>query len=406
MLRLQFALLATGALAACSQGGIGITPADDRAFVADDLNAGETDLQLPMDGMAIALDGSQIEFAVAVDDLGIPPADLAAPGDLAHCSITLPWPHGLPAPPLQFTRHATNLTAPLYQIIYTARGYIAGGRGTVAQSDDGLTWRVGTLPHATCSYNPCFVLSLASTGSRVVALQGPSSPNTLWWTDDGIVWQPTNTGGLSVSSVAASPTRFVAVDFSDTVYASDDAVTWRAVSLPVAGRLVDQVLWTGTQFLASGPEPTQGAGVTIFSSSDGLNWTFQPAATAALSFAPDLFLSGEGPSQIAGNSLLQVAGFQAPHEMLWYEVDSIASTDGVCWVRLPAGPCPTSGFAGDYYGVLGKELVLTCNSQMLISVDSVTWTPAQFGDGGTYPGFSAITGDGPRIVALGGPGDV
>lgn len=202
---------------------------------------------------------------------------------------------------------------------------VTGTDRSLVSSDNGVTWQYGGVTIAsTADYLMNVVWSPGL--SQFVA----SGSGTAWGSTDGLNWTVLGTGACS-GKMAASTTLLVSSCYygvvgTSGVMSSTNGVTWTASTTYPSTQLVNNVFWTGTQWLALG---TAG---DISTSFDAMTWTLQTSgSTNALNgFATD------------GTTMVVVGGFGT----------ILTSTNGTAWTKQ--------------------------TSNTTYALNSVTWTGAQF----------------------------
>jgi hypothetical protein len=174
---------------------------------------------------------------------------------------------------------------------------------------------------------------------------------------------------------------------------------WRHVpeQTAVNGTGFDDVIWTGTRFVASGRVP-DGGGV-ILDSPDGLTWHSQPLA------AP----GGARVSLAAGPSgVVAVGGSDADHLASWFSPDGRSWQVTVDAFGSPAGTdslTVTDVVAGNGLWVaVGREDPACNHSCGLAPVRARVWTSADGREWRPVDGEAALAGGAISSVTVGGPG--
>lgn len=165
--------------------------------------------------------------------------------------------------------------------------FVAGGQGGLYYSYDGIIWKnCLAVPNTLAQWR------ITTNGSRYVAI--PAGSDIAIYSDNGVNWKETTLPVYgSWLGVAASPTRFVAVDLGmngTTIYSSnvaiysDDGVVWKETTLPAAQRW-SNVCYNGSVFIATG-SASDGVpmGLTAYST-DGEVWTSRAMPIVAGSYA-------------------------------------------------------------------------------------------------------------------------
>ena len=156
--------------------------------------------------------------------------------------------------------------------------FVAVGRnGLVVTSPDAINW---TLQNSAVTHH---LMAVQSNGSQLVATgYNQSTFNGIVMTSvDGVSWteQTIAANFKLLFDVVWSGTQFLAVG-DIALFTSPDGITWteRDSGVPTIG--YSSALWDGSQFIAI-------AGIDILTSSDGVNWVGQKCKTAVSSAAFD-----------------------------------------------------------------------------------------------------------------------
>ena len=255
-----------------------------------------------------------------------------------------------------------------------------GVEGLVLTSPDGKTW----TPRE--SQTPQVLRGVAWSGSRFVAV---GHGGTIVTSSDGITWQAVDPGtNLDLFELVWAGSQFVASGEQGMVLTSPDGLTWTQVP-PFTNQQIRALIWDGAKVIAdawaenmfTSPDGQTwtntgfssprlefhlfngtsymalgdfGNSKRIYTSNDGIDWTYQPAEICHLKIA--LAWSGT-------HWLLSVFGDQV-----------YSSTDGSQWQRHYSG--------GDFvamYKFSGGVLGATLMGSIFSSTDGLTWTPEQQG---------------------------
>ncbi len=96
---------------------------------------------------------------------------------------------------------------------------------------------------------------------------------------DGITWtSQTYSAGKPLYDVAWSGTQFLAVGPNGTIVTSLDGITWTAQTLHPSQNFAS-VTWSDHQFVVVGGSSVDGANSPILTSPDGRVWTSQNSET-------------------------------------------------------------------------------------------------------------------------------
>jgi hypothetical protein len=161
---------------------------------------------------------------------------------------------------------------------YVAVGYASSG---AAVSSDGITW-TPVDPGAATLY------AITFAGGRFVAV---GDQGTILTSTDGLSYVPRSSGTQQgLDGIAFGASTYVAVGPNGTCLTSPDGATWTPRTLPSAVG-AKTVAFGGTSFVA--------VGNGIYTSPDGVNWTFQ------LPVGPELEGIGYGPSGFVAGGIFQ-----------------------------------------------------------------------------------------------------
>ncbi|MCH9650305.1 MAG: hypothetical protein K0U98_18875 [Deltaproteobacteria bacterium] len=233
------------------------------------------------------------------------------------------------------TRTLPEVVQRLHDVETNGTNFAAVGRQAAMRSQDGLTWNAASLDNP-----PSFLvlLRVASDGDGYVAVGSSFSGGEIWRSDDGLAWQQ----------------------------ASFDN-----------GANLNDVIWTGTEFVAVGQDGR------ITASGTGEIWTERDSSTTL--------------------DLIAITG--DTNQMVALGRDGLIATsqDGVLWQSTPGG-LPTPGFDALDLTFDGQTyLVVGPFGYRATSPDSVQWTvhPEVGEEFPTYWGADVIDG---QLAAIGQPG--
>jgi hypothetical protein len=425
-------LVLAACLAACGGGGGGEAPSHPPS-ISNLQYAPATALQAP--GGTATISGN-FDFADAGGDV----ASLRIVGGDVDLTI--------PAPALNGLKSGTGTGAFVVSVDrigrYTFELWAVDGRGDtsnrlagtfeVLPDDTGTMWtRLEVSP-------PAVLYGIAFNGRQYVAV---GAQGTVMTSTDLAGWTVHSAGvDHSLRSVAASPSRFVAVGEDSRgeaiVVSSTDGAAWsvqyRAGGLAPVTRL-SKVIWTGTQFVAVGQEiplsvsPMWVPYAVILTSPDGVGWTrrarFQiPLGDWAPSECAMSSVAWSGSRFVAvGISRSSTAWTSADAET-WTRIDmpgapafkhflrdvawgngrfvavgwggtpaAFTSTDGLSW-QANAGAEPLPAMNAVTAGA--SRFVAISNSYRETSVDGLAWTVRPSPDCG-----NGVLWDGARYVSVG-----
>ncbi len=304
-------------------------------------------------------------------------------------------------------------------------GGLPGTTGlTVSSTPPGVAWSyVPSSPVMNCSNGCAFVnfrlSGITWAGSQFVAV---ANNGGIFTSPDGIAWAarapvPDASGvGSQLWGVAWSPplSRLVAVGAGYVMTSSDAGVTWTPNSAaPISGRVLDGVIWAGTQFVAVGE-----AGA-ILTSPDGLTWTARTSGTTSALRA----VTWTGTRYVVvGDSTLT-----SPDAVAWTRVTDSAwglsgiawsgnlfvqvgssglnrtSPDGITWATGVKLPTYLNGviWTGNQFVAVGGPGAVGSPAYVFTSPDGATWTSRTVAPvGGTYT-LLAVAWSGASLVAVG-----
>jgi hypothetical protein len=209
--------------------------------------------------------------------------------------------------------------------------YVAiGGRGTLATSEDGESWWLGTAPFGVnSSYT-----HLAFGAGKFVSVQS-GSYGAITYSQDGQSWT-TSTTYKSWGSVVYGNGKFVAASaVGSPPLTSFDAITWTQGTKGMTGK----ISFTNGKFFIVGTN-------TIWVSEDGVSWTATSLpVTISISYSVKVAYGG-GRYMLAAPSGI------------------FTSTDGSTWTQLPtpAGTWTTVSYGNGRFvagSVNGRNLAYT-----------------------------------------------
>lgn len=290
----------------------------------------------------------------------------------------------------------------LNDVVWSGTQYVAvGSHNTVLTSPDGLTWTARSTGAPLDFWGAPYALyGVAWSGTQFVAVGMDSyafngiiltSPDAITWTvraSGPPAGSPTTTTNpYTMYKVIWANGGFVAVGInsngsSGAILTSPDGITWSPFTLSTTYSGLNNITWTGSQFVAV------GASGTIETSSNAGTWSSHSIAT-----------SPYGLYGIASSGSLLVATGSSTGG----GTPILTSPDGITWT-------PRTSTAGDLMGVTwdGTQFLAAQASgygAILASPDGITWTEQASSAGASY-GLVAITGAGPRHVAVGTGGTI
>lgn len=261
-------------------------------------------------------------------------------------------------------------------VIWTGSRFVAAGdNGRVFISSSGVSWTsTRTLPELVTELR-----DVETNGTNFAAVGRQAA----MWSQDGLTWSAASFDNppsfLVLLRVASDGDSYVAVGSGISggeIWRSDDGVAWQQANFD-SGAVLEDVIWTGTEFIAVGDDGRLTASAT------GETWTERDSSTAIDFIA------------ITGDSSQMVA--------LGRDGLIATSQDGVLW-QSTSGTVPTGGldpldltFDGQTYLVVGPF------GYRATSSNAANWTQhPEFGEQfPTYWGADLIDGE---LAAIGNPG--
>jgi len=186
----------------------------------------------------------------------------------------------------------SGTTAFLHDVVWTGQAFFAvGDGGTVVTSANGLSW-VSLVTDTDLD------MSRVAFGAGVLVAVGPDA--TLLTSSDGAAWVVTDLVWSQTDDVVWTGTQFVvvgpfiaAISADGLQWQSDYVFGYDSCSLPMS------MTWTGSETVAV--YPCYG---TIFSSTDGLDWTrthdaYEPPYAMNIAWFDGIFVAWDGDMWIA-----------------------------------------------------------------------------------------------------------
>jgi hypothetical protein len=260
-------------------------------------------------------------------------------------------------------------------VIWAQGRFTAVGGAEVWTSQDGLTWNSQSLSFTVySSYYGNGLRRIVWTGSLYIAVGGDFEA-VIFTSPDGYAWTRRTATGAGLRAVAWSGNLAVAVGEYKNILTSPNGVTWTDHSLDGVSFHLNDVVWTGSQFVLAGGQTDYGF---ISTSPDGIVWTGR-----TLSFWNLVSLLWTGSRLVAaplsGGKLL-------------------TSLDGVAWTEsFPVGDLSPKRLAkaGNEYFMLGEDGLLQT------SQDGLTWVSK---NGGVRKSLSSVVWTGTQAVIVGDSG--
>jgi hypothetical protein len=248
-------------------------------------------------------------------------------------------------------------------------GFIAVGQmGKILSSSDGVDWTDRNSGPTASIFGITFANNLfVAVGDGGAILTSP----------DGGIWTPQTSGTANrLNGVAFGNEIFVAVGDLGTVLTSPDGANWTLQALGIAPLMNwDDVAFGNGVFVAIG----RNGGNSIFTSSDGINWSLTP-------ITPDTVAAGRSGVAFGNGTFVAVTGIGAIS----------TSHDGINWTFQIDTPLALRGvaFGSGIFVVVGIGGSLTFDDVAFISPDGVTWTSKILMGGGRYMAFLNAQGVG------------
>jgi hypothetical protein len=268
----------------------------------------------------------------------------------------------------------TALTAGTGIYNYAAYGagvyVVVGASGAVFSSPDLATWTTRSAGAQTFN-------DVIFANSIFVAVGAAGS---VYSSPDGITWTSRSAGANAFQRVIYANSLFVAVGASGGIYTSADGATWTLRTSNVAGQLND-IVWNGSLFVAV------GASGVITSSADGVTWTDRTPGDTTVTLNN---VSWSGTQFLATNTT-NFGFWISPNGITWSRIGTVAptaplfsgylggkflsastsciqsSTDGLSWtnalrVQYVAGSVNRMiKLGGMYYALTNKGLLQSSN---------------------------------------------
>jgi len=274
----------------------------------------------------------------------------------------------------------------LYGVAWlNGRFYALGNGGTILTSTDGRTWTSATTPAILSG-----LISVAWNGqSGIDSLYVASGYSTVFTSSDGDTWTEVAAPPLgfndSIAWGGGSANCFVTVGTDNHIFSSPNGETWTrrflATSPNTSQLTLNEVVWTGTRFVAVG-----GKG-TILESEDGMTWSI--AASGAdlkgLAYDGSRFIAVGDNGRLAVSSDVNTWEYRHAGNDAYYLYDLV--WDGSRYLSV-----------GQTYSLYSDDLILWHASwEGATSTDTaIIWDGSQFvrtGDGiMTWDGVTYYTG--------------
>lgn len=257
---------------------------------------------------------------------------------------------------------------------------VATSKVSIVSVDDGVTWQFGGLD--TMTGNLFLDVEWFEPLNAFVALVQVGANEDIYTSTDGLAWTELGNAPLN-GRLGSSDTRLVSVGWDlvdEGISTSTDGVTWTDVYTSTADKSLQEVFWSGSQFIAVGES---GAIVT---STDGTSWTARTSGVTET-----LYGAAASPSHLVAVGASGTV---------------VASADnGVTWTQQ------SSGTTYSLYSVAwtGAEFVAVgSNGRVVRSTDALNWslqptpyTDVLFGSDPFHLKSIVWTGNNDRLVTIG-----
>lgn len=314
---------------------------------------------------------------------------------------------------LTWQNETSGINVTLYAVAWTgSRLFAVGKTGSVYTSTNGSSWAPTTGGTGTSSD----LYGVASLNGTVVVV---GANNTLLYsTNDGASWQAATSPLASGSyvGVAASPSKFLAVNGANAVQSSD-GINWTSSSTGNGG--LAAVAWAVDKFVVTGYRSTSPAGAIVRTSpTGGAPWTEQSVPSTSTSLASvtlggqlvavgsggTIRYSANGESWVTttsptGVNLNSVVASNNRYVAVGVNGVIVTSTDGIVWTQASSYINALNTLATRITTAPAETLdvAMGAGGTVLTSTNGVTWTKRNFPTSGEIKS-SAVSGT--SIVAL------
>jgi hypothetical protein len=301
---------------------------------------------------------------------------------------------------INWTTRASGTAEWLFDVVWADTQFVAVG-GAILTSPDGIVWTVRD--------SDSWLQGIAWNGSLLVAVSRFGPP--IITSPDGVSWTAQSAANLaSLEAVTWGNGLFVAVGMWGSIFTSSDGTEWTARDSGTAS--LWDVTWGGGQFVAVGD------GGTVLTSADGVSWVRRESGA-------DHLLRGVGSS---GGEFVAVGRTYPRRSTI------LRSADGINWTRHDSGTAAwlesvawtgnqlvavgeggailTSADGTAWTGIWSRTFTelygvgwngsqftaVGLHGTILTSPDGIEWTPR---DSGTIEHLGAVTGNSDRWVVVG-----
>lgn len=254
---------------------------------------------------------------------------------------------------------------------------------TVQSSPDGITWTFGNLSSIDGLYDVTF-------GNGVFVGVGGNGNGVYARSTNGTSWTPgvIRTTTTFYRAVAFGNGLFVACSSAD-ISTSPDGITWTSRFNP--GRDVFDIIWTGSQFVATG-----GGASPIFTSPDGITWTTRTSfpitstiQNSLVSFGGNLYAGSTGGfitrSVDGGVTWVEYGNSGSIFAAIWDGSQFVCvgggsdgtfsytytTPDGITYTRRNSVPGGSANSVGLFNGL---KILIGSSSLIATSTDAINWT--------------------------------
>ena len=259
------------------------------------------------------------------------------------------------------------------------------------------------------------VEAIIHDGTRYVAVGDPTSSNYVLTSLDGLTWtaQQTNQIVLGLEDVVWTGTQYIATSRRGTFYTSPDAITWTVQHLLVGLIDINALAWSGSVAVAVGEDGN------IWSTTDGITWTQQVGITTeylsdvewlnsqfiAVGANGTVLFSADGVNWTTEGTgtadFLDTVSWNGSTYVALGTSGSFTSSDGVTWA-----PVTVSGLFEElvWASTLNLFVVVDTNGRILTSPDGMSWTERL--DLDQFFSLDTVFWDGSQLIAGGDYGEI
>jgi len=261
----------------------------------------------------------------------------------------------------------TATTQPMNAVVWSGTQYVAiGGGGAILTSPDGVTW---TSRNSGTTANLGLIVW---SGSKFVIAVG----NSVISSSDGVTWATTGSGvGIFASGLAYSGREFVVIGGNgwrqQSILTSPDAVTWTVTWTQESLITMNDICWSGTQFVVVGEAEMNSAAsyishAIVRTSPDGVTWTARDSGA----IGPLYGISWSGTQYVA------VGGHTSSGALI------LTSPDAVTWASRLLGTNTSNQMFTELTGIASSATLSVAVGDLgtiRTSPDGITWTSQNSG---------------------------